>query len=134
MSGIVSSSSTRTIPARATRPPSNDCLHSAFAAQSKGSSGDVWIGDSGASCHMTNEASKMYCVGPPLPDQRKVTTSNRTRLRVECVGIVEYIGNIDVVFHGRSDEPITLCDVSYVPDLMFIFFHLIRHSRHMSLF
>ena len=24
-----------------------------------------------------------------------------------------------MIFHGRSDEPITLCDVSYVPDLKF---------------
>ena len=37
-------------------------------------------------------------------------------MRVECVG------NIDVAFHARSDEPNTLCDVSYVPDLIFIFY------------
>ncbi|CAM9849152.1 unnamed protein product, partial [Ascophyllum nodosum] len=88
----------------------------AFAIQSKGNSSDVWIGDSGASCHMTNEASKMYCVRPLFPDQGEVTTSDGTRLRVECVG------NINVVFHGRNDEPITLCDVSYVPDLRFNLF------------
>ena len=65
---------------------------------------------------MTNEASKMYCVRPLFPDQGEVTTSDGTRLRVECVG------NINVVFHGRNDEPITLCDVSYVPDLRFNLF------------
>ena len=86
LSGIVSSSSTRTIPVRVTRPSSNNYLHNALAAQSKGSSKDVWIGDSGASCHMTNEASKMYCVRLPVPDQRQVPTSDETRLRVECVG------------------------------------------------
>ena len=58
---------------------------------------------------MTNDASKR----PPLSDQREVITSDGTRLRVE------FVGNIYVVFHGRSDEPITLCDVSYVPDLRF---------------
>ena len=129
LSGIVSSSSTRTVPARVvTGQSSNNYLYSAFTAQSKGSSSDVWIGDSGESCHMTNEASKMYCVRPPHPDQREVTSSDGTRLRVEC------IGNIDVVFYGRNDEPITLCDASYVPDLIFNIFHFTRHSRHMLLF
>ncbi|CAN0062545.1 unnamed protein product, partial [Ascophyllum nodosum] len=55
---------------------------------------DFWIGDSGASCHMTNDACKMYCMRPP---GQQVITSDGTRVRVECVG------NIDVVFHGRSD-------------------------------
>ena len=116
LSGIVSSSSTETVPAGVTKPSSNNYMHGALAAQSKGSSSDVWIGNSDASCHMTNDASKMYCVRPPLSDQREVTTSDGTRLRVECVE------NINVVFHGRSDEPITLCDVLYVPDLRFNLF------------
>ncbi|CAM9755395.1 unnamed protein product [Ascophyllum nodosum] len=79
-------------------------------------SSDFWIGDSGASCHMTNDASKMYCVRPPPLDQRGVITNDGTRLRVEC------IGNVDVIFHGRSEEQITLIDVSYVPDLKLFFF------------
>ena len=62
---------------------------------------------------MTNDTS---CVGHPLPDQREVITSDGTRLRIECVG------NIEAVFHGRSEEQITLCDVSYVPDLRFNLF------------
>ena len=115
-SGFVSNSSTYIIPASVTRSFSSNYLPSAFAAQSRNSRSDVWIGDSGASCHMANDASKMYCVRPPLSDQQEVTTSDGTRLRVE------YVGNIDVVFHGRSDEPITLCDVSYVSDLRLIFF------------
>ena len=78
-------------------------------------SSDIWIGDSDESCHMTNNATEMYCVRPPPSDQWEVITSDGTRLRVE------YIRNIDVVFHKRSDEPITLCDVSYVPGLRFIF-------------
>ena len=60
---------------------------------------------------MTNDACKMYCVRSPLPDQWEATTSEGTKLRVECVR------NIDVDFYGRSDELIKLCDVSYVPDL-----------------
>ena len=91
-------------------------LNSAFASQSHKSRSDFWVGDSGASCHMTNDASKMYCMRPPHFDQKEVITSNGTRLKVECVG------NIDVIFHGRSDEPITMIDVSYVPDLKFNLF------------
>ena len=75
LSGIVSSGSTRMVPARVTRPFSNNYLHRAFTAQSKGSTIDVWIGNSGASCHMTNEASKMYCVRPPP----RSTRSNHKR-------------------------------------------------------
>ena len=95
LSGIVSSSSTRTVPARVTRSSSNNYLHSVFAAQSKDSSSHVWIGDSGASCHVTNKASKVYCVRPPLADQREVTTCGGARRGVECVG------NFDVVFQGE---------------------------------
>ena len=46
---------------------------------------------------MTNDATKTYCVRLPHSDQREVTTSDGTRQRVE------YVGNIDVVFYGRSE-------------------------------
>ena len=104
LSGFVSNSSARMVP------------NSAFASQSHNSRSDFWIGDSGASCHMTNDASKMYCMRPPHFDQKEVITSDGTRLKVKCVG------NIDVIFHGGSDEPITMIDVSYVPDLKFNLF------------
>ena len=103
-SGFVSNSSARIVP------------NGAFASQSHKSRSDFWIGDSGASCHMTNDASKMYCMRPLHFDQKEVITSNGTRLKVECVR------NIDVIFHGRSDEPVTIIDVSYVPDLKFNLF------------
>ena len=84
LSGIVSSISARIIPTNA------------FAAQSQNSRSDFCISNSGASCHMTNDASKMYLRETPLSDQRQVITSDGTRLRVECVG------NIDVDFHGEK--------------------------------
>ena len=55
---VVSSSSARIVPT------------SAFAAQSHNSRSGFWIGDSGASCHMTNDASKMYCLRPLLRPTR----------------------------------------------------------------
>ena len=124
----MSNSPTRRVPAinSVPRPISSNYLPSAFAAQSKDNSSDVWIRESGGSCHMTNDASKMYCVNPPPSDQWAVTTSDGTRQRVE------YIGNVDVVFHGRSDEPITLCDISYVPGFRFNIFSF-HKAQHMHL-
>ena len=98
LSRIVSNNSSRRIPAGVTRSFSNSSLLSTFAAQPQNSRSAVWIGDSGASCHMSNDASKMYCVRLPLPDQREVTTSDGTGLRVEC------IGNINEVTYGKSDN------------------------------
>ena len=43
---------------------------------------------------------------------------------------MKYVGNIDAVFHGRSDEPITLYDVSYLPDLRFNLFSF--HKAHQT--
>ena len=110
-SRFVSNSSARIVP------------NSAFTSQSHKSRSDFRVGDSGASCHMTNDASKMYCMRPPHFDQKEVITSNGTRLKVECVG------NIDVIFHGRSDEPITMIDVSYVPDLKFNLFSFYKAQQ-----
>ena len=85
LSGFLSSSSARIVP-----------TSRAFAAQLHNSRSDFWIGDdSGSSCHMTNDASKVYCVRPPHFDQKEVITSDGTRLKVECVG------NIDVIFTGE---------------------------------
>ena len=113
LSGVVSNRSARILPNRA------------FAAQPQNSRSDVWIGDSGTSCHMTNDASKMYCVRPRPLDQRGVITSDGIRVRVE------YIDHIDVLFHGRSEEQITLIDVSNVPDLKFNFymFHKVQQTH-----
>ena len=54
----MSNNSSRRVPASLLRPFSSNYLRSAFAAQSNDNSSDVWIGDSGASCHMTNDPRK----------------------------------------------------------------------------
>ena len=64
----------------------------------------------------------------PPSDQREIIASDGTRLRVECTG------NIDVVFHGTSEEQTTLWDVSYVPDLKIDIFRSTRHGRRASSF
>ena len=55
----------------------------------------------------------MYNARPPPPGRETITIGHRRRIKVE------YIGNMDVIFHGKSDQRITLIDVAYVPDLGF---------------
>ena len=55
----------------------------------------------------------MYNVRTHPPDRETITIGNRRRIKVE------YIGNMDVIFHGKTNQRITLIDVAYVPDLGF---------------
>ena len=93
-------------------------LHSAFIVQSGSNENDVWIADSGASCHMTHDGTRMYNARPPPPGRETITIGDRRRIKVE------YVGNMDVIFHGKSDQRITLIDVAYVPDLGFNLYSL----------
>ena len=93
-------------------------LHSAFVVQSGSNEDDVWITDSGASCHMTHDRTMMYNARPPPPGRETITTGDRLRIKVE------YIGNMDVIFQGKSDQIITSIDVAYVPDLGFNLYSL----------
>ena len=53
----------------------------------------------------------MYNARPPPPGGETIMIGDRRRLNVE------HIGNMDVIFHGKSDQRIALIDVAYVPDL-----------------
>ena len=88
-------------------------LHSAFVVQSGSNEYDVWIADSGASCHMTHDRTRIYNMRPPPPGRETITIGDRRRVKVE------YIGNMDVIFHGKTGQRITLIDVAYVPGLGF---------------
>ena len=93
-------------------------LHSAFVMQSGSNEDDIWIANSGASCHMTHDRKRMYNARPPPPGRETITIRDRRRIKVE------YIGNMDVIFHGKKDQRITLIDVAYVPDLGFNLYSL----------
>ena len=93
-------------------------LDSAFVVQSGSNEDDVWIADSGASCHMTHDRSIIYNVRPPPPGRETITIGDRRRIKVE------YIGNMDVIFHEKSDQRTTLIDVAYVPALGFSLYSL----------
>ena len=60
----------------------------------------------------------MYNARPPPPGRETITIWDRRRIKVG------YIGNMDVIFHGKSDQRITLIDVAYVPDLGFNLYSL----------
>ena len=93
-------------------------LHSAFVVQSGSNEDDVWIADSGESCHMPHDGTRIYNVRPPPPGREKITIGDRRSIKVE------YIGNMDVIFHGKSDQRITLIAVAYVPGLGFNLYSL----------
>ena len=93
-------------------------LHSAFIVQSGSSEDGVWIAKSSASCHMTHDRTRIYNVRPPPPGRETITIGDRRKIKVE------YIGNVDVIFHGKTDQRITLFDVAYVPGLVFNLYSL----------
>ena len=88
-------------------------LHSVFVVKSGSNEDDVWIADRRASCHMTHDRTRIYNVRPPPPGHETITIGDRRRIKVE------YIGNMDVIIHGKTDQKITLIDVAYVPGLGF---------------
>ena len=83
----------------------------------------VWIADSGASCHMTHDGTRMYNARPPPPGRETITIGDRRRIKVD------YVGNMDVIFHGKSDQRIILIDVAYVPYLGFNLYSLYAVQR-----
>ena len=88
-------------------------LHRALIVQSGSSGNDVRIADSGASCHMTHDWTRLYNLRPPPPGRGIIMIGNRHKLKVE------YVENPDVIFHGQTDQRIALIDVVYVPGLGF---------------
>ena len=67
---------------------------------------------------MTHEGTRMYNTRPPPPGRETITIGDRRRIKVE------YVGKMDVIFHGKSDQRITMLDVAYVPDLGFNLYSL----------
>ena len=56
-------------------------LHSAFVVHSGSSEDDVWIADSGASCHMTHDRTRTYNVRSPPPGRETITIGDRGRIK-----------------------------------------------------
>ena len=87
--------------------------------------GDVWIGDSGATSHMSRSADLMYDTRLPPPHRSRIILDDGS------IKTVHFIGKIDLVFHSRTDYPVTFYDVPLVSDLAFnLFSFYIVQGKH----
>ena len=106
-------------------------LPSAFVGQPVGVDqvNDVWIGDSGATTHMTRSAELMYDTKPPSPHRSRIILGDGS------IRKVQFVGKLDLVFHSRTDYLVTLHDVSFVPDLGFnlFSFHVVQEKHEIIL-
>ena len=73
---------------------------------------------------MTRSADLMYDTRRPSPHRSRIILGD------ESIKKVQFVGNIDLVFHSRTDYPVTLHDVSFVPDLGFnlFSFHVVQEK------
>ena len=106
-------------------------LPSAFVGQpvGVGQVNDVWIGDSGATPHMTRNADMMYETSPPSPHRSRIILGDGS------IGKIQFVGELDLVLHSRTDHPVTLNDVSCVPDFGFnlFSFHAVQENHDIIL-
>ena len=72
---------------------------------------------------MTHDRTRIYNVRPPPPGHETITIGDRRRVKVE------HIGNMDVIFHGKTDQRITSIDVAYIPGLGFNLYSLLAVQR-----
>ena len=107
------------------------CLPSALVGQPVGIDqvDDVWIGDSGATTHMTRNADMMHDTRPPSPHRSWITLGDGS------IKKVHFVGKLYLVFHSRTDHPVTLHDVSFVPDFGFnlFSFHIVQEKHEIIL-
>ena len=78
---------------------------------------------------MTRSADLMYDTRPPSPHRSRIILGD------ESIKKVQFVGNIDLVFHSRTDYPVTLHDVLFVPDLGFnlFSFHVVQEKHEIIL-
>lgn len=68
-------------------------LHSAFKVKNDSLKSDLWIADSGASCHMTHNTSSVYDIRPPPPSREAVKIGENRCLKVK------HVDSVDVEFY-----------------------------------
>ena len=79
--------------------------------------------------HMTRNADLMYDTRSPSPHRSRII------LRDGSIRKVQFVGKLDLVFHSRTNHPVTLHDVSFVPDLGFnlFSFHVVQEKHDIIL-
>ena len=96
--------------------------------QSDSSEDDVWVADSGVSCHMTHDRTRLYNLRPSPPGRETITVEDRQKIQLD------YIGNMDVILHGKTDQRITLIDVGYVSSLGYYLYspYAVQRTQQMA--
>ena len=71
----------------------------------------------------------MYDTRPPSPHRSRIILGDGS------IRKVQFVGKLDLVFHSRTDHPVTLHDVSFVPDLGFnlFSFHVVQEKYEIIL-
>ena len=89
----------------------------------------VWIGDSGATTHMTRNTDMMYDTKSSTPHRSIIILGDGSTKKVP------FVGKLDLVVHSRTDHPVTLHDVYIVPDLGFnlFSFHVVQDKHEIIL-
>ena len=104
-------------------------LPSAFVGQPVGVDqvNDVWIGESGATTHMTRSAELMYDTKPSSPHRSRIILCDGSKM--------QFVGKLDLVFLSRTDYLVTLHGVSFVHDLGFnlFSFHVVQEKHEIIL-
>ena len=67
---------------------------------------------------MAHDRTRLYNVRPPSPGCETIMIGDRRKIEVD------YIGNMDVIFHRKTDQMVKLVDVAYVPGLGFNLYSL----------
>ena len=90
---------------------------------------DAWIGDSGATTHMTRSAELMYDTKPPPLHRSRIILGDGS------IRKVQFVGKLDLILHSRTDHPVTLHDVYFVSDLGFnlFSFHVVQEKHEIVL-
>ena len=87
---------------------------------------DVWIGDSGATSHMTRNVDLMYDTRPPPPHRSRIIPGDGSIKKVQFIEKIDLL----IVFHSRTDYQVILYDMPFVPDLGFnlFSFHVVQKT------
>ena len=86
--------------------------------------GELWIDDSGATYHITNNAELIYDTSPPPPNRSRIILGDIfTKKKVEFIR-----KTLNLTFYIKINNPATLYDVSFVPGLGFnlFSFHVVK--------
>ena len=86
---------------------------------------DIWIGDSGASCHMTYSVEGLHDLGKVVPEE-SITVGDGTQLRVT------HIGNLraSIPQDDGSKKTIVLRDIKVVPKLKYKLFSILTAMKN----